>query len=139
MFRFRKRCVLFQRVEPSGIFSYIALRALQLFAEHRVGTVFFRFQWFSQERRHEFRYIHYLKENEARNIGKWTLEKLLMDQAMGDLQVQLDEIRRMWEEERMQRERAERELEALRSNKTVSVSPEEREGEGGDGKRQRTE
>ena len=32
-------------------------------------------------------YIHQLKENEARNIEKWTLEKLLMDQAMGDLQV----------------------------------------------------
>ncbi|KAJ3520726.1 hypothetical protein NM688_g9122 [Phlebia brevispora] len=28
-------------------------------------------------------YIHHLKENEARNIEKWTLEKLLMDQAMG--------------------------------------------------------
>ena len=25
-------------------------------------------------------YIHHLKENEARNIEKWTLEKLLMDQ-----------------------------------------------------------
>ncbi|KAJ8464105.1 hypothetical protein ONZ45_g17351 [Pleurotus djamor] len=34
-------------------------------------------------------YIHHLKENEARNIEKWTLEKLLMDQAMGDLQSQL--------------------------------------------------
>lgn len=34
-------------------------------------------------------YIHDLKENEARNIEKWTLEKLLMDQAMGDLQVRL--------------------------------------------------
>ncbi|KAJ7924550.1 hypothetical protein B0H13DRAFT_2315448 [Mycena leptocephala] len=76
---------------------------------------------------HAVQYIHHLKENEARNIEKWTLEKLLMDQAMGHLRVQLDEIRRMWEEERMQRERAEQELEALR------------EGEGGDGKRQRTE
>ncbi|KAJ3898175.1 hypothetical protein F5879DRAFT_1069477 [Lentinula edodes] len=45
-------------------------------------------------------YIHHLKENEARNIEKWTLEKLLMDQAMGDLQVQLEEMRRLWEEER---------------------------------------
>ena len=35
-------------------------------------------------------YIHHLKENEARNIEKWTLEKLLMDQAMGDLQAQLE-------------------------------------------------
>ncbi|KAF7369830.1 Psilocybin cluster transcription regulator [Mycena venus] len=90
-------------------------------------------------------YIHHLKENEARNIEKWTLEKLLMDQAMGDLQVQLDEIRRMWEEERMQRQRAEQELEALRGNKGASgaaekrASPEGGEAEGSDGKRQRTE
>ncbi|KAL4065512.1 hypothetical protein V8B97DRAFT_1875286 [Scleroderma yunnanense] len=59
-------------------------------------------------------YIHHLKENEARNIEKWTLEKLLMDQAMGDLQAQLEEMRRLWEEERMARQRAEGELELLR-------------------------
>ncbi|KAJ6463515.1 hypothetical protein C8R45DRAFT_840960 [Mycena sanguinolenta] len=90
-------------------------------------------------------YIHHLKENEARNIEKWTLEKLLMDQAMGDLQVQLDEIRRMWEEERMLRQRAEQELEALRGNSAPSTSAEKRatpeggEAEGGENKRQRTE
>jgi transcriptional regulator CBF1 len=59
-------------------------------------------------------YIHHLKENEARNIEKWTLEKLLMDQAMGDLQAQLEEMRRLWEEERHARQRAESELEVLR-------------------------
>ena len=59
-------------------------------------------------------YIHHLKENEARNIEKWTLEKLLMDQAMGDLQAQLEEMRRLWEEERATRQRAESELEVLR-------------------------
>ncbi|KAF9238639.1 hypothetical protein BU15DRAFT_88282 [Melanogaster broomeanus] len=59
-------------------------------------------------------YIHHLKENEARNIEKWTLEKLLMDQAMGDLQAQLEEVRRLWDEERMARQRAESELEVLR-------------------------
>lgn len=59
-------------------------------------------------------YIHHLKENEARNIEKWTLEKLLMDQAMGDLQAQLEEMRRLWEEERAARQRAENELELLR-------------------------
>ncbi|KAH9929451.1 uncharacterized protein B0H18DRAFT_997459 [Fomitopsis serialis] len=59
-------------------------------------------------------YIHHLKENEARNIEKWTLEKLLMDQAMGDLQAQLEEMRRMWEEERIVRERTQSELEVLR-------------------------
>ncbi|KAJ6578824.1 hypothetical protein DFH09DRAFT_348272 [Mycena vulgaris] len=90
-------------------------------------------------------YIHHLKENEARNIEKWTLEKLLMDQAMGDLQVQLDEIRRMWEEERMNRQRAEHELEQLRGSKNGGVGGEKRgspdggDAEGSDGKRQRTE
>jgi bHLH factor len=59
-------------------------------------------------------YIHHLKENEAHNIEKWTLEKLLMDQAMGDLQAQLEEMRRLWEEERAARQRAESELEVLR-------------------------
>nr|CDI55416.1 related to centromere binding factor 1 [Melanopsichium pennsylvanicum 4] len=39
------------------------------------------------------RYIQDLKHNEASNIEKWTLEKLLMDQAMGDLTSQLDEAR----------------------------------------------
>ncbi|OAX40993.1 hypothetical protein K503DRAFT_713568 [Rhizopogon vinicolor AM-OR11-026] len=59
-------------------------------------------------------YIHHLKENEARNIEKWTLEKLLMDQAMGDLQAQLEDMRRLWDEERTARQRAENELDVLR-------------------------
>ncbi|KAJ7630065.1 hypothetical protein DFH06DRAFT_705544 [Mycena polygramma] len=89
-------------------------------------------------------YIHHLKENEARNIEKWTLEKLLMDQAMGDLQVQLDEIRRMWEDERLNRQRAEQELEALRGSTAAAAGGEKRGSpDGGDGdgenKRQRTE
>ncbi|KAF8797556.1 hypothetical protein BYT27DRAFT_7125264 [Phlegmacium glaucopus] len=102
-------------------------------------------------------YIHHLKENEARNIEKWTLEKLLMDQAMGDLQAQLEEVKRRWEEETMLRSRAEAELEALRNisskeegavgTKRRSVDDNEGTGksqattEGGerDGKRQRTD
>lgn len=67
-------------------------------------------------------YIHHLKENEARNIEKWTLEKLLMDQAMGDLQNQLEEVKRMWEEERTARQRLELELETLRNATKGSVS-----------------
>ncbi|THH26386.1 hypothetical protein EUX98_g7803 [Antrodiella citrinella] len=59
-------------------------------------------------------YIHHLKENEARNIEKWTLEKLLMDQAMGDLQAQLEEMRRLWEEERSARQRLESEVSVLK-------------------------
>ncbi|KAF7297318.1 BHLH domain-containing protein [Mycena indigotica] len=89
-------------------------------------------------------YIHHLKENEARNIEKWTLEKLLMDQAMGDLQVQLDEIRRMWEEERLGRQRAEAELETLRGKSGTTSTAEKRaspEGdkETGDNKKARTD
>jgi hypothetical protein len=67
-------------------------------------------------------YIHHLKENEARNIEKWTLEKLLMDQAMGDLQAQLEEMRRLWEEERAARTRAESELDVLRGLKGPSLA-----------------
>ena len=37
-----------------------------------------------------------------------------MDQAMGDLQAQLEEVKRLWEDERMARQRAENELEVLR-------------------------
>ncbi|KAG9310946.1 hypothetical protein JVU11DRAFT_8820 [Chiua virens] len=68
-------------------------------------------------------YIHHLKENEARNIEKWTLEKLLMDQAMGDLQGQLEEMRRLWEEERAARQRAESELDVLRGVPQSGVPP----------------
>jgi len=64
-----------------------------------------------------------LKENEARNIEKWTLEKLLMDQAMGDLQNQLEEVKRMWEEERSARQRLELELETLRNTTRKSAAP----------------
>ena len=67
-------------------------------------------------------YIHHLKENEARNIEKWTLEKLLMDQAMGDLQAQLDEMRRMWEQEREARQRLESEVGTLRSDKNNAAA-----------------
>lgn len=70
-------------------------------------------------------YIHHLKENEARNIEKWTLEKLLMDQAMGDLQAQLEEMRRLWEGERDARQRVEAEVAMLKG-----VPP--GEGDGGD-------
>lgn len=37
-----------------------------------------------------------------------------MDQAMGDLQAQLEEVKRLWDEERMARSRAENELDMLR-------------------------
>jgi peptidoglycan hydrolase CwlO-like protein len=37
-----------------------------------------------------------------------------MDQAIGDLQGQVEEMRKRWEEERAKSERLERELEALR-------------------------
>jgi bHLH factor len=96
-------------------------------------------------------YIHHLKENEARNIEKWTLEKLLMDQAMGDLQNQLDDMRRLCQEERTARQRLESDLDMLRNggNKTSHIrsrSPsgrqsdhDEEEEEIRGGKRQRVE
>ncbi|PKI84122.1 Cbf1p [Malassezia vespertilionis] len=48
------------------------------------------------------RYIQDLKNNEASNIEKWTLEKLLMDQAMNDLSLSLEESRREVERLRAQ-------------------------------------
>ena len=44
-----------------------------------------------------------------------------MDQAMGDLQAQLEEMRRLWEEERAARTRAESELDVLRGLKGSSA------------------
>lgn len=66
-----------------------------------------------------------------------------MDQAMGDLQNQLEEVRRMWDEERSARQRAEAEIEAIRGNdggKTNGVkrSSDEVDGEE-DAKRKRTD
>lgn len=97
-------------------------------------------------------YIHHLKENEARNIEKWTLEKLLMDQAMGDLQTQLEEVKKLWDEERQMRMRLERELEHLRgkvAGKDDATAAKRRSEDGAevtadseadrDGKRQRTD
>ena len=76
-------------------------------------------------------YIHHLKENEARNIEKWTLEKLLMDQAMGDLQAQLEEMRRLWEDERAARVKLEGEVKTLRSSQGTG-SPAGSHGSGED-------
>ncbi|KAF8292332.1 hypothetical protein DL93DRAFT_2029657, partial [Clavulina sp. PMI_390] len=59
-------------------------------------------------------YIRLLKENETRNIEKWTLEKLLMDQAMGDLQATIDETRRRWEEEGVKTVTLESQIEMLK-------------------------
>jgi len=60
-------------------------------------------------------YIQHLKDNEARNIEKWTLEKLLMDQAMGDLQAQLEELRKMWDDEHNAKLTLENEVHQLQS------------------------
>ncbi|KAL5525426.1 CBF1 [Sanghuangporus sanghuang] len=92
-------------------------------------------------------YIHHLKENEARNIEKWTLEKLLMDQAMGDLQAQLEDMRRMYQEESHRREKAEAEvttlkaeLEAARGSKSTEPGTEKDAEDGERGtKRPRTD
>lgn len=67
-------------------------------------------------------YIHHLKENEARNIEKWTLEKLLMDQAMGDLQSQLDDYKRHWDEEHKLRIKLEAELNELKATRASEAA-----------------
>jgi len=59
-------------------------------------------------------YIRQLKENEACNIEKWTLEKLLMDQAMGELRATIDETRRRWDEEHTKVQTLEAEVADLR-------------------------
>ncbi len=75
-------------------------------------------------------YIRQLKENEARNIEKWTLEKLLMDQAMGDMQAQVEESRRRWEEERGRVVLLEKELTEAR---TKLASLEQAQAQGNEG------
>ena len=61
-------------------------------------------------------YIQQLKENESHNIEKWTLEKLLMDQAMAELQQNNEKLK-------MELERAWRECEAWK--KTASAAGED--------------
>jgi len=75
-----------------------------------------------------------------------------MDQAMSDLQAQLEEMKRLWDEERMARQRSESELELLRGMHGIKADVEtggkrrNEEGETGvgdgdgerDGKRART-
>ncbi|KAH8824046.1 hypothetical protein DL96DRAFT_1670772 [Flagelloscypha sp. PMI_526] len=87
-------------------------------------------------------YIHHLKENEARNIEKWTLEKLLMDQAMSEIQAQLEEIRRLWETERVARIDLESQLKEVRGENTQvgqKRGPPADDDQGEPEKRQRTE
>jgi bHLH factor len=59
-------------------------------------------------------YIRQLKENEGRNIEKWTLEKLLMDQAMAELQTQNDDLRQQLAEARENLRHTEQVIEELR-------------------------
>ena len=60
------------------------------------------------------------------------MEKLLMDQAMGDLQTQLEEVRRLWEEERNVRQRLESELNMLRGNNPKTSHVRSRSPAGGE-------
>lgn len=67
------------------------------------------------------RYIQDLKHNEASNIEKWTLEKLLMDQAMNDLNSQLEELRR--ENERLRTSLADNTYAAHDPDQSSTTSP----------------
>jgi len=82
-------------------------------------------------------YIQHLKDNEARNIEKWTLEKLLMDQAMGDLQAQLEEMRKMWEDEHSQKMALENEM--VRMQNDLQALQEGRKSDSDSRKRVRAE
>ena len=74
-----------------------------------------------------------------------------MDQAMGDLQTQLEEVKKLWDEERQMRIRLERELELVRGQglaKDDTTAAKRRSEDGAettvddadrDGKRQRTD
>lgn len=89
-------------------------------------------------------YIRQLKENEARNIEKWTLEKLLMDQAMGDLQAQIEDLRKRWDEERGRVVVLENELDNTRkelegSKRALAVKEEKTDSDSVPAKRQRVE
>lgn len=57
-------------------------------------------------------YIQQLKENESHNIEKWTLEKLLTDQAMAELQATNDKLKldldKAWREAEAWRKAAQR-------------------------------
>jgi len=57
-------------------------------------------------------YIQQLKENESHNIEKWTLEKLLTDQAMTELQANNDKLKleldKAWREAEAWRKAAQR-------------------------------
>ena len=65
-------------------------------------------------------YIRSLKENEAPNIEKWSFKKLLMDQAMVDLQAQPEEVKCRWKDKTMSGSRAEAELKALRNMNRIN-------------------
>lgn len=62
-----------------------------------------------------------------------------MDQAMGDLQAQLEEMRRLWEEERLNRQRLEDDLSAAgvraggNTSHVRSRSPDDGKSENGEG------
>lgn len=62
-----------------------------------------------------------------------------MDQAMGDLQTQLEEMRRMWEDERDSRQRVEHELEAVRRHKSPNTADDDDEDDERAGKRKRAD
>jgi hypothetical protein len=55
-----------------------------------------------------------MKENEQRTIDKWTLEKLMHDQAIMELQMKCNEAEEKWKEEKARREELEGEVTRLK-------------------------
>ena len=67
-------------------------------------------------------YIKALEEEDAINMEKWALEKLLMDRATEDLRTRVVAMKCLWEVERRERERAEAESAALRSSRNHTAA-----------------
>lgn len=59
-------------------------------------------------------YVRQMKENEQRTVEKWTMEKLMHDQAIVELQMKCNETEEKWKEEKTRREELEGEVTRLK-------------------------
>lgn len=75
-------------------------------------------------------YITQLKDNETRNIEKWTLEKMLTDQAIAELTSSVDKLREELGKQQREAERWKARCEAA----GVDTKVEEASGENGRGR-----
>jgi transcriptional regulator CBF1 len=59
-------------------------------------------------------YVRQMKENEQRTVEKWTMEKLMHDQMVVELQMKCNEAEEKWKEEKTRREELEGEVARLK-------------------------